>query len=137
MNDQLIPVGRIDSVKGGPMDFTVSKTIGKDLDKVKGGYDHNFVANKQSGLIASVYHQGSGRLMQVYTTEPGVQFYTGNFLNGTATDTKQNQKYIKHSGFCLETQHFPDSPNQSKFPSTVLNPGAVYSQSTSYAFSIR
>ncbi|MEO5582264.1 MAG: hypothetical protein ABIR66_06210 [Saprospiraceae bacterium] len=95
------------------------------------------MSNHPGDLIASVYHAGSGRLMSVYTSEPGVQFYTGNFLNGTPTDTKEGRKYIKHSGFCLETQHFPDSPNQPKFPSTILNPGETYTQSTSYAFSIK
>lgn len=137
VNDKLIPLGKIDSVKGGPMDFTAAKLIGKDLAKVKGGYDHNFISSHPGGLIATVYHQGSGRLMQVYTTEPGVQFYTGNFLNGAASDTKENRKYIQYAGFCLETQHFPDSPNQAKFPSTVLNPDQTYTQSTSYAFSIK
>jgi aldose 1-epimerase len=137
VNDKLIPLGKIDSVKGGPMDFTTAKKIGRDIEKVPGGYDHNFISNHPGDLIASVYHAGSGRLMSVYTSQPGVQFYTGNFLNGSPVDTKEGRKYIKHSGFCLETQHFPDSPNQPKFPSTILNPDVTYTQSTSYAFSIK
>lgn len=138
VNDKLIPTGKIDSVGKTPFDFRVAKPIGKDIDKVKGGYDHNFIANrKQDDIIAEVYHPGSGRVMTVHTTQPGVQFYTGNFLNGAATGTKNNARYGQHSGFCLETQHYPDSPNQPGFPSVVLRPGDTYHEMTSYQFGVR
>jgi len=140
VNEFLIPTGKIDPVKETPMDFTTAKLIGKDIDSVKGGYDHNWVINKTgTGLekIASLYHTASGRLMEVYTTEPGVQFYTGNFLDGSLINTKNGQKYMQHAGLCLETQHFPDSPNQPAFPTTILKPGETYKQTTLYKFSVK
>ena len=140
VNDFLIPTGKIDAVKGTPMDFTAPKLVGKDIDKVKGGYDHNWVLNRKgTGLekIASVYHAASGRLMEVYTTQPGVQFYTGNFLDGTLANTKHGQKFVQHAALCLETQHYPDSPNQPSFPTTVLKPGETYNHTTVYKFSVR
>jgi len=137
VNDELIPTGVLAEVKNTPMDFTKAKTIGKDIALVKGGYDHNYVLNKPGELAGTVYHPGSGRLMTFYTSQPGVQFYTGNFLSGKFTDTKEGHQYMKHAGFCLETQHFPDSPNQPAFPSTILNPGEIYMQTTSYAFSVK
>ncbi len=136
VNAQLIPLGKHASVKGTPMDFSVPKQIGKDIDQVKGGYDHNYVINA-GGKVAEVYHAASGRVMTVLTTQPGVQFYTGNFLNANHIDTKDGRRYGKHAGFCLETQHFPDSPNQPSYPTTVLNPGQSYNQSTVYAFSTK
>ena len=137
VNDELIPTGILADVNNTPMDFTTAKSIGKDIDRVKGGYDHNYVLNKPGELGGTVYHPGSGRLMTFYTSQPGVQFYTGNFLGGKFTDTKEGRQYMKHAGFCLETQHFPNSPNQPEFPSTVLNPGETYSQTTTYAFSVK
>lgn len=140
VNEFLIPTGKIDAVKGTPMDFTTSKLIGKDLDSVKGGYDHNWVCNKKGTdleKIASVYHATSGRLMEVYTTQPGVQFYSSNFLNGTLINTKNGQKYVKHAALCLETQHFPDSPNEPAFPTSILRPGETYRHTTVYKFSVR
>lgn len=140
VDKNLIPTGELASVKGTPMDFTNEKMIGKDLAKVKGGYDHNWVLNKTGeGLskAAALYHPASGRVMEVFTTEPGVQFYTGNFLSGTLTETKNGQKYVKHAALCLETQHFPDSPNKPDFPNTVLRPGETYRQTTLYKFSVR
>jgi len=140
VNATLIPIGKIDDVKGTPMDFTTSKKIGKDLAAVTGGYDHNWVVNKSSNdleLIASVYHAGSGRYMEVFTTQPGIQFYTGNFLNGTLKNTRSGMKYVKHSGLCLETQHFPDSPNQPTFPNTILKPGETFHETTVYKFSAK
>jgi len=101
-----------------------------------GGYDHNFVLRKSStyyDLAATVIEESSGRMLQVITTEPGVQFYTGNFLDGTITG-KNGQVYEKNAGFCLETQHYPDSPNQENFPSTVLKPGQKYSSMTTFRF---
>jgi len=140
VNDKLIPTGQLPSVKNTPMDFTKAKRIGNDIDKVKGGFDHNWVLNKKDAslsLIATLYHPASGRFMEVSTTQPGVQFYTGNFLDGTLTGGKNGAKYVQHAGLCLETQHFPDSPNQPSFPSTVLKPGETYHQVTVYKFSTK
>ena len=135
----LIPTGELPAVKGTAMDFTKPATIGTDIAKVAGGYDHNWVLNKTGdslSLAATLYHEPSGRFMEVFTTQPGIQFYTGNFLNGSLTG-KGGRKHIKHAGLCLETQHFPDSPNQPSFPSTVLRPGEKYHETTIYKFSVR
>lgn len=135
----LIPTGELPTVKSTAMDFTKPVTIGTDIAKVAGGYDHNWVLNKKGdslSLAATLYHEGSGRFMEVYTTQPGIQFYTGNFLNGTLTG-KGGKKYVQHSGLCLETQHFPDSPNKPSFPSTTLRPGENYHETTIYKFSVR
>ena len=140
VNDQLIPTGRIDTVKGNAMDFTAAKKIGKDIAQVAGGYDHNWVFQKPENrfdLVASLYHPPSGRYMEVRTTEPGIQFYSGNFLDGTLKNTRGGAKYVKHAGLCLETQHFPDSPNQPSFPNTILKPGETYQQITVYKFSTK
>ena len=140
VNDALIPTGKLEDVKGGPMDFTTAKTIGKDIASVKGGYDHNWVLNKSGDAlekVATLSDPTSGRVMDVYTTQPGIQFYTGNFLDGTLTNTKNGQKYVKHAALCLETQHFPDSPNQPSFPTTILKPGETYKQTTIYKFSTK
>lgn len=140
VNETLIPTGKIDDVKGTPMDFTTAKKIGKDLASVKGGYDHNWVLNRSGDdleLVGSVYHAGSGRYMEIYTTQPGIQFYTGNFLDGTLKNTRDGTKYVQHAALCLETQHFPDSPNQPSFPSTILKPGETYHHTTVYKFSIK
>jgi aldose 1-epimerase len=140
VNDKLIPIGKIDSVKGGPMDFTTSKKIGRDLAQVAGGYDHNWVLNRSGNdleMIGSLYHTPSGRYMEVFTTEPGIQFYSGNFLDGTLKNTRGGARYVKHAGLCLETQHFPDSPNQPSFPNTILRSGETYQQITVYKFSTR
>ncbi len=136
----LIPTGKLPDVKGTPMDFTTAKKIGKDIASVKGGYDHNWVLNKTGNTlksIATLYHAGSGRFMEVFTTEPGVQFYSGNFLDGTLTNTKNNQKYVLYAGLCLETQHFPDGPNQPTFPNTILKPGEKYMHTSVYKFSVK
>lgn len=135
----LIPTGENRSVTGTPMDFTISASIGSRIDQVEGGYDHNYVLNSSGGsleLCARVYERTSGRVMEIYTTEPGVQFYTGNFLDGSVTG-KGGNAYEKHYGFCLETQHFPDSPNKPDFPSVVLNPGQKYTTATMWKFSVR
>jgi aldose 1-epimerase len=139
VNDQLIPTGEFTEVKDGPMDFNQPKPIGRDISQVKGGYDHNWVLKREgiaAELIGSLYHPSSGRFMEIYTTEPGIQFYSGNFLNGTLIG-KNGKAYVKHAGLCLETQHFPDSPNQKDFPSTILKPDELYKQTTIYKFSIR
>jgi aldose 1-epimerase len=139
-----IPTGELRSVKGTPLDFTTATAIGNRIeDKYEqlisgAGYDHNFVLNKTAGrlsLAAEVYEPTSGRVLRVYTTEPGVQFYSGNFLNGATG--KQSLVYPRRSGFCLEAQHFPDSPNKPRFPATVLGPGSRYTQTTIYQFSTR
>ncbi|HEV8286042.1 MAG TPA: aldose epimerase family protein [Chitinophagaceae bacterium] len=140
VNDKLIPTGKIADVKGTPMDFTISKSIGRDIQNVKGGYDHNWVLNRNgNGLekVVTLYDSTSGRLMEVFTTEPGIQFYSGNFLNGTLSHTKNGQKYVQHGALCLEAQHYPDSPNEPAFPNTILKPGETYKQTTVYKFSMK
>ena len=135
----LIPTGVIAPVAATTFDFTTAHKIGERIEKVPGGYDINYKLRKQNtelSLAAEVYEPTSGRLLQTYTTEPGIQFYSGNFLDGSLTGIG-GAKYEKHFGLCLETQHFPDSPNQPKFPSVVLNPGKKYTQLTIYKFSIR
>jgi len=141
-NAKLIPTGELTPVKGTPFDFTTAKKVGQDILKSGGdpvGYDHNWVLNKTGNNLekfGSLYHPASGRLMEFYTTQPGVQFYTGNFLDGSLTG-KGGKKYIKNSGLCLETQHFPDSPNQPSFPNSILKPGEEYKQITIYKFSTK
>jgi aldose 1-epimerase len=138
----LVPTGEIRSVVGTVMDFRQPTVMGARLQAVGGtpiGYDHNYVLPPNTSgrqLAAEVYEPASGRVMKVYTTEPGIQFYTGNFLNGTLTG-KGGKVYPQYAGFCLETQHFPDSPNQPNFPSTLLHPGQTFRSSTVYAFTVR
>ncbi|HVZ55371.1 MAG TPA: aldose epimerase family protein [Chitinophagaceae bacterium] len=139
VNDRLIPTGRLPAVDHTPMDFRVAKPIGQDIGQVPGGYDHNWVlhpAGDSLRLAAEVYDSLSGRQMKVFTTQPGIQFYTGNFLDGSLRG-KQGRRYIQHSALCLETQHFPDSPNQPGFPGTILRPGETYHQTTVYQFSAK
>lgn len=145
VNETLIPTGEISSVKGTPLDFTQPTAIGARINDhyeqlVLGhGYDHNFVINRKApglAFAARVYEPTSGRVLEVYTSQPGVQFYTGNFLNGTITG-KHGHVYMQRSAFCLETQHYPDSPNQPSFPSTILRPGEIYQSTTAYKFSTR
>ncbi|MEO6722639.1 MAG: aldose epimerase family protein [Ferruginibacter sp.] len=134
----LIPTGEIKSVKGTPFDFTTAHKIGLQIDSVKGGYDHNFVLNKKDSSLTKVVtlsDEKSGRTLEVSTTEPGVQFYTGNFLDGTIK-TSDGKAINKHAALCLETQHFPNSPNQPSFPSTVLRPGQQYHTVTVYKLSV-
>lgn len=139
----LIPTGELRSVDSTPMDFTTQTAIGARINdsyeqlQKAGGYDHNWVLNKpfgSMGLAARVYEKTSGRIMEVLTTEPGLQFYSGNFLNGTHVG-KGGVKYQHRYGFCLETQHYPDSPNKPDFPTTVLEPGKTYTSTTVYRFS--
>jgi aldose 1-epimerase len=138
----LIPTGEIRSVKGTPFDFLKAETIGsrinqKDEQLTFGrGYDHNWALNNYDGKIrkvATLSEPVSGCSVEIYTTEPGLQFYSGNFLDGTLTG-KNNTVYNFRSGLCLETQHYPDSPNQPKFPSVILNPGETYQTTTIYKF---
>ena len=133
-----IPTGAIAKVANTALDFRHPKKIGKDIGKLPNGYDHNFIINKKEkefGFCARVEDPDSGRTMEVYTTEPAVQFYTGNFLDGSLRG-HNNIVYQKHYGFCLETQHYPDSPNHESFPSTLLKPGSRYTQKTRYTFGI-
>ena len=139
VDTSLIPTGKIEPVKGTPFDFTKAEAIGARIDSVKGGYDHNFVLNRKDSslqLVAVLSDTMSGRKLEVYTTEPGLQFYSGNFLDG---------KFSSHDGkpvnfrtaLCLETQHFPDSPNKPNFPSTILKPGQKYHTETKYKISVQ
>lgn len=146
VSDSLIPTGEVRPVKGTPFDFTTATRIGARIDaddeqlKFGKGYDHNFVLNKkQNGIMtlaAVVYEPTTGRVMEVETQEPGIQFYSGNFLEGNLKGIS-GKAYEHRSAFCLETQHFPDSPNKAHFPSTLLRPGEVYETSTIYRFSTR
>ncbi|MEJ7738178.1 MAG: aldose epimerase family protein [Chitinophagaceae bacterium] len=139
VNAKLIPTGTHPPVSGTPMDFNSPKKIGKDIASVSGGYDHNYVLNKSGNVLslaATLYDSASGRFMEMSTTEPGVQFYSGNFLDGTLKG-KNGVVYGKHSGMCLEAQHFPDSPNQPAFPTTILKPGDTYRHTTIYKFLTR
>ncbi|MGI8671848.1 MAG: aldose epimerase family protein [Luteitalea sp.] len=140
----LIPTGVLASVEDTPFDFRTATAIGARIGAddpqiaVGGGYDHNvvFTAGGNEGTRVRVHDPASGRTLSMVTTQPGVQFYTGNFLDGTITG-KGGKVYGKRSGFCLETQHFPDSPNKPDFPSTILRPGETYRQSTAYTFGTR
>ena len=145
VDDGLIPTGELRSVTGTPMDFTQPNAIGARIEQdteqlmFGGGYDHNWVLTNGDGtliLAGSVYEPTTGRIMEVYTTEPGMQFYSGNFLDGSNIG-KGGNVYEHRYGFCLETQHFPDSPNQPNFPSTVLNPGEIYTTTTIYKFTAK
>ena len=137
-----IPTGELKAVAGTPFDFLNATAIGARINqddqqlKFGNGYDHTWVINGRAGTLrraAIVFEQTTGRGMQVFTTEPGVQFYTGNFLNGTLTG-KSGKPYPRRSGFCLETQHYPDSPNQPSFPTTTLRRGRTYTSTTIYRF---
>jgi aldose 1-epimerase len=140
----LIPTGELRAVQGTPMDFTKPTAIGARIDEnyeqlvVGRGYDHNWVINRKDNssltLAARVHEPSSGRVLEVFTTQPGVQFYSGNFLDGTVTG-KQGHVYKHRYGFCLETQHFPDSPNHPDFPSTILSPGQTFHSQTVFKFS--
>ncbi|MCX6582876.1 MAG: galactose mutarotase [Candidatus Aminicenantes bacterium] len=136
VDEGLIPTGELKNVQDTPMDFITPRAIGERISLVVGGYDHNYVLNNWDGSLkfaAGVSEPVSGRVMEVWTTEPGLQFYSGNFLDGTITG-KSGKKYEKHYGFCLETQHFPDSPNKANFPSAILEPGKKYTHTTVYRF---
>jgi aldose 1-epimerase len=145
VDKNLIPTGELRPVKGTPLDFTTSTRVGARIDDsyeqiaLGHGYDHNWVINRKSDgltLAARVYEPTSGRVLEVSTTQPGVQFYTGNFLDGTVTG-KQGHVYKRRYGLCLETQHFPDSPNHPDFPSTTLKPGETFKSETVFKFSAK
>ena len=139
VDSTLITTGIIAPVAGTLFDFTTSHKIGDHLGEIAMGYDHNFKLNKQGtglSLAAELFEPQSGRFMEMFTTEPGVQFYSGNFLSGNFIN-ENGIALKKHYGLCLEAQHYPDSPNKPNFPSVVLKPGEKYSQLTVYKFSIK
>lgn len=142
VNAGLIPTGELAPVQGTPLDFSTPHAIGARIGaeneqlKFGGGYDHNWVLDSQNGALApaaKVLEPTSGRILEVLTTEPGIQFYCGNFLDGSLVG-KAGKAYQRRSGFCLETQHYPDSPNQPKFPDTILRPGKTYKSTTVFRF---
>lgn len=141
----LIPTGELRPVEGTPFDFREPQLVGKEIDanneqiELGGGYDHCWVLNDQNAgyrSVASAYHPATGRNLEVLTDEPGIQFYTGNFLDGTLP-APNGGTYAKRSGLCLETQHYPDSPNQPEFPSVTLTPGETYTTKTTFKFSTK
>jgi len=143
---QSIPTGEITSVTGTPFDFRIAKKIGQDIESnheqivFGSGFDHNFVLNKtvgsEFGFAASAYSARTGRTLTVSTDQPGMQFYTGNFMNGRVIG-KGGADYQRRNAFCFETQHYPDSPNKANFPTTVLRPGELYATQTIFKFGIR
>ena len=142
----MIPTGKLQEVVGTPFDFRKSKPIGRDIcqhhEQIEfaGGYDHNWVINSENDgsmkLAATVHEPNTGRFMEIHTREPGIQFYCGNFLDGRLKG-KSGKAYVHRGGFCLETQHYPDSPNQPNFPNTILRPGEQYETRTTFKFSTR
>ncbi len=144
VDSTMIPTGEIRDVTGGPFDFRTPVAIGARIEDdnrqliLGGGYDHNYVlsgGDTSPFLAARVYEPTTGRVMEIHTSEPGVQFYTGNFLDGSITG-KDGRAYQRRYGFCLETQHFPDSPNKPEFPSTILRPGETYESRTIFSFGV-
>lgn len=145
VNNTLIPLGKIECVKNTLLDFNIPARIGKRINDKHGqiahglGYDHNFVLNRKNAgvsLAGTVLGPKTGIVMEVFTEEPAVQFYSGNFLNGKDKG-KSGEYYGYRTAFCLETQHFPDLPNQSEFPLTELNPGEISNTSSEYKFSVK
>jgi aldose 1-epimerase len=139
-----VPNGKIASVAGTPFDFRVPKPVGRDINQTNeqlangNGYDHTFILSPKKGVkktAATLYEKTSGRKLQVFTDQPGLQLYTANFLDGSLNG-KSGKPYLKRSSLCLETQHFPDSPNQPQFPNTILRPGEIYQTQTTYQFSV-
>ena len=139
-----VPTGKIASVAGTPFDFRMSKPVGRDIDQTNeqlangSGYDHTFVLNPRREVkkpVATLHEKTSGRKLQVFTDQPGLQLYTANFLDGSLNG-KSGKPYLKRGSLCLETQHFPDSPNQPRFPNTILRPGETYQTRTIYQFSV-
>lgn len=140
VDEDLIPTGEVKPVQGTSFDFKEMKPVHQGLSQVPGGYDHTFVLTKEQPrsltVAARVYEPQTGRTLRVLTTEPGLQFYSGNFLDGSVTG-KGGRKYQKHAGFCLEAQHYPDAPNHPNFPNTILSPGEIYRQTTIYQFGVK
>lgn len=149
VNPGLIPIGQLAPVAGTPLDFTEPHTVGERIEalheqlRFAGGYDHCFEIDRapaapatEAALAATLFEPQSGRLLEVLTTEPGIQFYSGNFLDGSFGG-KSGRTYQRRAGICLETEHFPDAPNQPVFPSTILRPGETYRSTTVYRFKVR
>lgn len=137
LDNTAIPTGDYVSVKNDRLDFSYPKKVGKDINKYPGGYDINFVLDEPGGKAAELLEPFSGRYMEMFTTEPGVQFYCGNFPEKSVLHDSQSENLIYYAALCLEAQHFPDSPNKPHFPNTILRPGKTYRQTTTYIFSVR
>ncbi len=138
VNEESIPTGLMPPIAGTPMDFNTPHEIGSRINQVKGGYDHNYILDKTEGdlsLAATLLDPKSGREVKIYTTQPGIQFYSGNYLDGSIKG-KGDKVYKQHYGLCLETQHSPDSPNHQDFPNTILKPGVKYNEITVYKFGV-
>lgn len=139
VNEHLIPTGEIATVKNTPFDFTEPKVLSAVIGRLEGGYDHNLILQQGRAVdkpVAVIKDASSGRKLTMYTTEPAVQFFTGGVLNGSLTNTYHQRSYPQFAGFCVEAQHYPNSPNQSNFPNVILRPGETYFQKTIYQFSI-
>lgn len=137
VSPELVPSGKIAKTAGTPLDFASPHVVSERIARVEGGYDHNFIVRGKAGTLrpmAKVVEKTTGRVMDISATNPAIQFYTGNFLDGTVKG-KGGVVYQKHFGLCLETQHYPDTPNHDNFPSVVLRPGETYRQTTVHAFS--
>jgi aldose 1-epimerase len=128
--------GPYTSIENTPLDFNDTRRIGNHIDQMPDGYDHNMVLSSKE-KAADLYHRGSGRFMEVFTTEPGLQFYSGNYLQNTVINEAGGKRLEKYGALCLEAQHHPNSPNEPLFPSTVLRPGDLYRQTTVYRFSVK
>lgn len=137
LNEELIPTGNLVNVKNTALDFTSAKKIGKDIYRLPSGYDLNFVLNEGSPKAAELFDPGSGRFMEVFTTEPAIQLYVSNFRYDKNSPSRDKDDKILYSSVCLETQHYPNSPNEPSFPNTILRPGETYRQTTVYTFSAK
>ncbi|MBL0201965.1 MAG: galactose mutarotase [Chitinophagaceae bacterium] len=135
-DENLVPTGQLLFLENTPMDFRHAKTVGKDI-KLAGGYDHNMILNSNNGKAAELFDPVSGRFMEMFTTEPAVQLYSGNALHFDNESNNIRSSFIQYAGLCLEAQHYPNSPNEPSFPNTILRPGKAYRQTTSYKFSNR
>lgn len=135
-DENLVPTGQLLSLENSPIDFSNAKKVGKDI-KLAGGYDHNMILNSNNGKAAELFDPVSGRFMEMFTTEPAVQFYSGNALHFDNETNNVKSSFIQYAGLCLEAQHYPNSPNEPSFPNAILRPGEKYRQITSYKFSIR
>lgn len=137
VDKESIPTGELQSVAGSPLDFRKQKTVKQNIEQLEDGYDHNFVLNNKGGFakVADLFEPKSGRRLEVFTTEPGLQLYTANAFD-SGMNGKRGKVYEKFAGLCLEAQHFPDSPNQARFPDIVLTPEKAYHQKTVYKFTV-
>jgi len=133
-DENLVPTGKLISLQNTALDFNTAKKAGRDINAA-GGYDHNMILNDPDNKAAELYDETSGRFMEMFTTEPAVQFYSGNALHADNGNIKSS--FVKHAGLCLEAQHYPNSPNEPSFPNTILSPGEKYSQTTIYKFSTK